>query len=104
MASNLKHLLDQKAALERQIADLQSSSRAEAIATIRTLMSEHGLTSSDLVASPAAARKASKASGSKVAPKFRHPATGATWTGRGLKPRWLAEELANGKTTAEFAL
>ena len=45
-----------------------------------------------------------KASGSKVAPKFRHPATGATWTGRGLKPRWLAEELAHGKTTADFAL
>ena len=50
----LQELLDQKAALDRQIADATKASRAEAIAQIRTLMTEHGLTPADLTA-PAAA-------------------------------------------------
>ena len=29
--------------------------------------------------------------GRKIAPKYRHPRTGDTWTGRGSTPRWLRE-------------
>jgi DNA-binding protein H-NS len=35
---------------------------------------------------------------------YRHPETGATWTGRGLKPKWLAEQLANGKQVGDFVI
>lgn len=38
----------------------------------------------------------------KPVAKYRDPATGATWTGRGLKPKWLAVALAAGKTLADF--
>lgn len=31
-----------------------------------------------------------RASGVKVAPKYRHKVTGATWSGRGKKPIWYA--------------
>lgn len=34
--------------------------------------------------------------------KYRDPASGQTWTGRGLKPKWLAIALASGKTLADF--
>jgi DNA primase len=34
---------------------------------------------------------------SKVAVKFRNAATGETWTGRGLKPKWLKAQLDAGK-------
>ncbi len=49
-------------------------------------------------------RKSSKA-GSKVAPKYRNPANAAeTWAARGKQPRWLAAEIAKGRTLQEFAI
>jgi DNA-binding protein H-NS len=41
--------------------------------------------------------------GKKVAPKYRGPG-GATWTGRGLKPRWLSAELKSGKKIDDFLI
>jgi DNA-binding protein H-NS len=40
----------------------------------------------------------------KVALKYRHPKTGAGWSGRGLVPRWLAAEIANGGTREDFRI
>jgi DNA-binding protein H-NS len=34
--------------------------------------------------------------------RYRDPETGAGWTGRGLKPRWLAEALSSGRELSEF--
>ena len=39
----------------------------------------------------------------KVAPKFRD-AHGNTWTGRGQKPVWLREALANGANQDDFLI
>ncbi|MCE2918121.1 MAG: H-NS family nucleoid-associated regulatory protein [Rubrivivax sp.] len=47
--------------------------------------------------------RAGKALG-KVAIKFRNKETGDTWTGRGLKPRWLSAALAAGKSLSDFAV
>ena len=49
-------------------------------------------------------RKPSANAGKKVAPKYRNPATGDTWTGRGLKPKWLVAALSSGRSLSEFAL
>ncbi|MBS0575349.1 MAG: H-NS histone family protein [Proteobacteria bacterium] len=51
-------------------------------------------------------RAARKAKGpSKVAPKYRNPADpNQTWAGRGKPPKWMAVELANGKTREDFAI
>ncbi len=43
------------------------------------------------------------AKGSKVEPKFRGP-EGETWSGRGLKPRWLQAALKEGKTLDDFRI
>jgi hypothetical protein len=45
----------------------------------------------------------SKGSG-KVPVKYRDPSTGSTWSGRGLKPRWLFEALEAGRTQDEFLI
>lgn len=53
-----------------------------------------------------AAKKAAKAK--KAAPigssgaKYRNPATGDSWSGRGLQPKWLKVQLERGKTLADF--
>jgi len=36
--------------------------------------------------------------------KYRHPETGAAWSGRGLKPKWLVEQLSHGKKVSDFAI
>jgi len=41
--------------------------------------------------------------GRKIAPKYRHPRTGDTWTGRGSTPRWL-RELESAGTKRELFL
>jgi len=104
--ADLQQLIRQKADLERQIAQLNSKGRQDAIDEIRKIMTEHGLTSEDIVA-PARARKAgTKLDGTErkaVAPKYRDD-QGNQWTGRGLKPRWLAAALAAGKKLEDFAV
>lgn len=101
--ASLQELLAQKAALEKQIIETQRNERAEAIAKVKALMAEYGLTPADLSNRPAPAPRAG-GSGRKVAPKYRDPATGETWTGRGLQPKWLKAALASGRKIEDFTL
>lgn len=101
MAPTLQELLAQKAELERRIADTQREEKAAAIAQVRSLMAQYGLTLADIGGRPAAPRKPE---GAKVPPKYRDPATGATWSGRGLQPKWLKAALDSGRSLAEFAV
>ncbi len=101
MAVSLTDLISQREALDRQIRDAQTSEKSEAIARVRKLMIEHGLTAADLVAPP---KKNGVRSGSKVAPKYRDPISGQTWTGRGLKPKWLSAAIEAGKAPGDFAI
>lgn len=100
--TNIQELLAQKAALEKQIAEAQRAARADAIAKVKSLMAEYGLTAADLAGR---APTAPKAEGTKkVAAKYRDPATNQTWTGRGLKPKWLQAALSEGKSLSDFAI
>ena len=100
--SSLQELLAQKAEIDRQISDARRQERNEAISKVRALMAEHGLTASDLVAKAPGVRAST--SGRKVAAKYRDPVSGQTWTGRGLKPKWLAAALESGKQLTDFAV
>lgn len=97
--ATLQELLAQKEEIERQIELTKRQSRADAIAQVRALMAEHGLSLADLSAK---ARLAT--SGAKVAAKYRNTATGATWSGRGLQPNWLKAALAAGSKLQDFAI
>lgn len=101
--ATLNELLAQKASLEKQIIDAQREEKAGAIAQVKALMAEHGLSLADLGTRAAAAPKRSGPTG-KVAPKYRNPATGDTWTGRGLQPKWLKAALASGAHLSDFAI
>lgn len=108
--TTLQELIAQKEALLRQqqeiaksIAEFQSAQRAGVINEIKTLMAQHGITAADLTATGRKAASADKEP-SKVAAKYRDPATGSTWTGRGLKPRWLVAALESGRSQEEFLI
>ena len=59
-------------------------------------------TASDLATKSAS--KPAPAKGGKVAVKYRNAATGDTWSGRGLQPKWLKAALAAGRKIEEFAV
>ena len=96
--TTLKDLIDQREAIEKQIADLRQSEIADSIAKVRALIAEHGLTQSDIFGGAAKVRKVKEA-GSKVAAKYRDPISGKEWSGRGLAPKWL-----QGKEKADYLI
>lgn len=94
----LKDLLAQRAALDQQISETKERERADAISKVKSLMSEYGLTLADLSSRPAKAVKTT----AKVAAKYRNQATGETWSGRGLQPKWLKAAIAGGAKLDDF--
>jgi DNA-binding protein H-NS len=91
MNNSYKELLIQREALEQAIATAREQELAEATGKARELVAEFGLTVQDIFPSGRSASKSSikSAAGAKVAPKYRDPATGQTWTGRGKAPKWI---------------
>lgn len=71
------------------------------LAEFREKAAELGLSLKALMSSPQIApeRKPRLSKGDKVAPKYRNPETGDTWTGRGREPAWI-----KGKNRDDFAL
>ena len=98
MSNSLKELLAQREALETKIAELRASELTETIAKVRALIDEFGLTSEDVFPRTSSSRKTTKTS-AKVAAKYRDPASGKEWSGRGLAPKWIA-----GRNKADFLI
>lgn len=94
--SSYKELLKQRENLEQQINEARRQELSGAISQARALVTEFGLTVQDVFP---AGRARSASSGTKVAPKYRDPATGLTWTGRGKAPKWIQNQ-----DRAQFAI
>ena len=100
--ASLQDLLAQRAQLDKQIEETQALNRSAAIAKVRSLMAEYGLSIADL---SGRAKGVPKTTGpSKVAPKYRNQATGETWSGRGSTPKWLSEAEATGAKRESFLI
>ncbi len=95
--------------LQKEAAAIKAKEFDSTVRDILAKMSAFGITFKDL--KPGKAGKAigtkkaggKKKSGVTLPAKYRGP-NGETWTGRGLAPRWLQAELAQGKTKEEFAV
>ncbi|WP_232477987.1 H-NS family nucleoid-associated regulatory protein [Caballeronia calidae] len=93
--ATLKGLRDKIAKLQAQAEAIAKKESSAVFGKIRDLMEKHGLTPDDLAAhfrKPAAGRKSAgetKSAPSGVA-KYVDPKTGATWTGHGRAPAWIA--------------
>ena len=87
--ASYKDLLKQRELLEQQIGEAREREISDAVAQARAIVEEFGLTQQDVFP---VGRARSAVKGSKVAAKYRDPATGATWTGRGKAPRWIQDQ------------
>lgn len=85
MSASYKELLAQLEALKIKTEEARRRELADAVGKVREMVEQFGLTAEDVF--PPLRKKASTGT---VAPKYRDPATGATWTGRGKPPAWIA--------------
>ncbi|WP_408376742.1 H-NS family nucleoid-associated regulatory protein [Paraburkholderia sp. RL18-085-BIA-A] len=82
--------------LEQQAEALIAKQSSGVIEKIRKLMAEHDLTAADIEGRAGGKGRAKKAGaktvtkGSTAAVKYRDPKTGATWSGHGRAPGWIA--------------
>lgn len=91
-----QELLKQRESLTLQIEEARKREIADAVEQVRRLVNEYGLTAQDVFAGR---RSGKPRASSKVAPKYRDPATGRTWTGRGKAPKWI-----DGKDRTSFLI
>jgi len=81
-----KELLVQKQKLEEQLEGARLKELEQVIAQVKQAVADYGLTAEDIGLSSKIKTKARRT----IAPKYRDPKTGATWTGRGRAPAWIA--------------
>mgnify|MGYP000007999792 CR=1 FL=1 len=48
--------------------------------------------------------KLTKKTKKPVAPKYQHPETGKTWSGRGMKPKWVKEYMESGNSLDDLLI
>ena len=82
-----RDLLAQREALDEQIEALRSVERRDVIDRIFEQMALFQIKPEDLVS-----RRGPKKHARPVSAKYRDPQSGATWTGRGRAPHWLADQ------------
>jgi len=85
--SNYHELLEKLNELTRQAGEAREAELKTVILDIRRAIAEYGLTERDLFP-PRLGRP--RKEDQKPKPRYRDPETGATWTGRGRVPGWIA--------------
>lgn len=106
--------LSEKEKIEQEIQKLKEDARAlqerhrgPALESIVRAMLEYDISTDDVTAAyRSATRSTARRTGAKqpIPPKYRDPATGQTWSGRGRTPRWLTSAEGQGRHRDEFLI
>jgi DNA-binding protein H-NS len=99
LMSRYKELQERIAALQKEAEEARQQEIAQVVVEIKTKMAEYGIRVEDLT--PSRPKRRRKPSGPA---KYRDPATGMTWTGKGRAPGWLRQALAEGKKMEDFVV
>ncbi len=95
--SSYQEILSQIEDLKRKAEDVRQQEMAGAMAEIKRLMVQFGITNEDLGITGRGTAVKGKSRGI-VAAKYRDPISGKTWTGRGRRPSWVVDLEVQGKT------
>lgn len=99
--------------VEAEIRRRSDSARRELLKKVQKMTAQEGLTLDDLLpgstpAKPAAKRGKAKTAAKKSTPgafKYRHPENSDIgWSGRGRKPQWIIDWLAQNKPLADLEI
>ena len=83
-----KELKAQLAEVENQVATARQQEFDAILSDIRTKVAEFGFTPRDIFETR---RRRPRLSHGASPAKYRDPATGATWSGRGRAPNWIKD-------------
>jgi DNA-binding protein H-NS len=72
-----------------QAEQVKAEEKQQAAQACRAMIASYGITARDLGLDKAPKLKAGPKPGNKIAAKYRDPASGATWSGRGKTPKWI---------------
>lgn len=95
-----QEILSQIENLKAEAERVRKEEVKTAIDTVRRLIKENNLTAEDC----GFAKRGKSGGASAVKPKYRDPASGKTWTGRGLAPKWMQEAMAAGRRKEDFLI
>ena len=99
-----------KKAIQSKMAEYQLSlhdlgaAGVAAYASARKSISDSKAAAGKTKVPKAPAKSAGKDKRSVVKPKYKHAKSGATWSGRGKTPRWMADEIKAGKKRDSFLI
>ena len=95
----LEQLLQEQEALNARITAMKAEQKDAVIEEIKSKIAVFGLTIADLGLYMPSTERERNDRKKPVLPKYRDPETGATWSGRGKPPKWIA-----GKDRTEFTI
>ncbi|AOK06928.1 H-NS histone family protein [Burkholderia sp. AU28942] len=107
--ATLENIQAKIAKLQAQAEALAQKEASGALEKIHGLMQKHGITTADIqsfISAKKRGRKSAKTATPKqgvAAAKYRDPKTGATWTGHGRAPAWIANVKDRTKLLVEAA-
>lgn len=99
--------------IEAQIRELEAKAEAlknaekPGVKQARAIVQKYGLSLADIseALNGQHSTRGTSLKGVKVKPKYRNPADKSeTWSGRGLRPRWLVAAMKGGKKLDDFAI
>lgn len=97
-ALSLRELKDLQNQIAKAIAGYEDRKKKEALAELEERAREMGFTLAELTGVQVTRKRA------PASAKYANPANPSdTWSGRGRKPRWFAEALAEGKTPEDLS-
>lgn len=92
MATLITALMEQRADLDARIAAAKEAELSSAVQHAANVFGEAGVPLDEAATALLALHnKTAHPQRAKVAPKYRHRVSGATWTGRGKRPKWFVE-------------
>lgn len=94
---SVEELTAEREKLDAEIKAKQDAEKASVIAQIKTVAETYGISADELVEAMGGLK--SKRKGVKAKPKYRDPATGIIWSGRGKEPAWI-----KGKKREDFLI
>jgi len=98
----LSELIELERVIPREIRRRKAEERQNVRKEVEAFVKSRGYSLEELLpVSPTATRRSS----GTVAPKYRDPKDPSrTWTGRGRKPKWVEELLAQGKSLSQLEI
>ena len=110
--ASYNNLMSQISKLQAQAEQARKKEMQEVIQSIQKQMKAYNIDPKDLEIKiptsrgrkPSSAQQNTKQNSKQTEAKFRHPETGATWSGRGRMPKWISEAVKQGRAKQEFAV